>query len=158
MPIRTLDTETQHPLAPYLAGTVVRIAKEFTFDAAHFLPTVPITHKCNGVHGHTYRVELQLKGLVAANGFCVGVDYEALAAVWKETCFDVIDHKLLNDIPGLENPSTEVLAPWIFLRVYERLPDLFSVRVSESYSTWCEVVCYDLPPVCEAELLPEPRE
>jgi len=140
MPIRTIDTEHKVPLDPRVASNVIaRIAKEFTFDAAHFLPTVPVTHKCNGIHGHTYRVELQFRDYVDSNGFCGGIDYADIAGVWMREVFEELDHQLLNDVPGLEIPTTEVLAVWIFNRIRSEIAVLDVVRVSESSTTWCEV-------------------
>lgn len=112
-----------------------RIAKAFDFDAAHRLPFVPDGHKCKRMHGHTYRVEVVCEGEPDERGMVV--DYAEISAVWKPI-HDVIDHQTLNDVPGLENPTTEILAPWILERfVLSRLP-VVSVRVFESATTWCE--------------------
>jgi 6-pyruvoyltetrahydropterin/6-carboxytetrahydropterin synthase len=113
----------------------VRIAKTFDFDAAHFLPFVPAGHKCGRMHGHTYRVEVVLEGEPDERGMVV--DYAEIAAVWQPI-FDAIDHRELNAVPGLENPTTEILAPWILERFARSFPQLVSVRVFESSSTWCE--------------------
>lgn len=125
---------------------IVTIAKRFTFDAAHHLPTVPEFHKCHRLHGHTYGVEFVFKGRVDDKGFCAGIDYSDIAAVW-DRIHRRVDHYCLNDIPGLEVPTTENLAPWItaeFVRCcgheHSKLASaLTRVRVSESSSTWCEV-------------------
>lgn len=125
----------------------VTIAKRFSFDAAHHLPTVPAHHKCHRMHGHTYGVELRFAGPTAPSGFCAGIDYDDIKRVW-ERIHRVVDHQVLNEIPGLEIPSTEVLAVWIaetFIAScgpeHTKLRDhLASVRVSESSSTWCEYV------------------
>jgi 6-pyruvoyltetrahydropterin/6-carboxytetrahydropterin synthase len=122
------------------------ISKRFTFDAAHHLPTVPEHHKCHRMHGHTYGVELRFTGATADNGFCGGIDYGDIAAVWSRI-HDRIDHRTLNDVPGLEVPSTEVLAGWIvreFIREcgteHARIAThLSGVRVNESETTWCEI-------------------
>jgi len=118
----------------------VRISKTFDFDAAHRLPNVPAGHKCGHLHGHTYRVDVMLEGEpTAADGWFI--DYADIAAAWERVHREV-DHRYLNDIPGLENPTTEVLAPWIMkmLDMDARVaPFLVAVRVHESSSTWCEV-------------------
>ncbi len=117
---------------------MITIAKRFTFDAAHFLPCMPELHKCRGMHGHTYEVELQLSGTPDANGILV--DYEDIAKEW-ERIHALIDHKVLNDVPGLRMPSTEVLVMWMFDQL-EQAPFchlLSKVRVAESSSTWAEV-------------------
>lgn len=114
----------------------VTIAKEFDFDAAHFLPCVQPGHKCARLHGHTYRVEIRCAGVPDARGMVL--DYADIADAWHPV-HDALDHRLLNDIPGLENPTTEVLAPWILARLVPALlPHLVAVRVYESSTTWCE--------------------
>ena len=114
----------------------IRIAKMFDFDAAHFLPLVSDDHKCRRLHGHTYRVEVVCEGEPDGRGMVV--DYAEIASAWAPIHAD-IDHRLLNDIPGLKNPTTENLAPWILRRVVSAVPQVVSVRVFESATTWCEV-------------------
>ena len=115
----------------------VTIAKSFDFDAAHFLTGVPPEHKCARMHGHTYRVELVLEGEPDARGMVC--DYAEIAVVW-ESIHRLLDHRVLNEVPGLENPTTEVLAPWILVMLARAAPHLpwVRVRVYESSSTWCE--------------------
>lgn len=119
---------------------ITTIAKRFTFDAAHFLPTVPDGHKCRRMHGHTYEVEFQFSGTTADNGFCAGIDYADIATAWAKI-HAVIDHRELNQIPGLEVPSTENLVVWIITALYVLDPNLGdylrAVKVSESSTTWC---------------------
>lgn len=110
------------------------ICKAFDFDAAHWLPNVPADHKCHRMHGHTYRVELVLCGDVDERGMIA--DYSDIEAAWLPV-HATIDHRILNDVAGLENPTTELLAPWIASRL--DLPGLVRVRVYESSTTWCEV-------------------
>lgn len=114
----------------------VTICKTFDFDAAHQLPNVPDGHKCKRLHGHTYSVDVMLHGVPDERGFVV--DYAEISEAWK-TVHEKLDHRFLNEIPGLENPSTEVLAPFIFNMLIEALPLMVRVRVHESSSTWCEV-------------------
>lgn len=121
--------------------TIVTISKRFDFDAAHFLPNLPDGHKCKRLHGHTYLAELILRGEPDERGFVV--DYAEIAAAWKPV-EALLDHRLLNDIEGLETPSTEVLAPFIARMLLDSLPLLHAVRVYESSTTYCEVLVADL--------------
>lgn len=132
---------------------ITTIAKRFTFDAAHHLPTMPEGHKCRRMHGHTYEVELVLRGQVQPSGILV--DYGAIAEVW-EPINAVLDHHTLNEIEGLEIPTTENLVGWIYAWFYKRSRDskgdmrltnegwlvwnhLHSIRIKESATTWCEM-------------------
>lgn len=117
----------------------VRISKMFDFDAAHFLPLVPDGHKCKRMHGHTYRVEIICEGEPDARGMVV--DYAEIAAAWKPI-ESLLDHHTLNDVPGLENPTTEILAPWVLAQCLAspHIPRSIvrTVRVYESATTYCE--------------------
>ena len=118
----------------------VTICKRFDFDAAHWLPHVCEGHKCGRLHGHTYVVELRLCGVPDAHmGWFV--DYAEIAAAWAPLN-DALDHRCLNDISGLENPTTEVLVPWIADKLKGSAIGqwLCAVRVYESSTTWCEIV------------------
>lgn len=112
---------------------MITISKTFDFDAAHFLPKVADDHKCRRMHGHTYRVEIQCVGELDERGMVV--DYAEIAAAWQPL-HDLLDHRTLNEVPGLENPTTEVLVGWLLERLM--LPQLRCVRVYESSTTWCE--------------------
>lgn len=117
---------------------ITTIAKRFTFDAAHWLPTVPADHKCRRMHGHTYEVEFQFQGETAENGFCAGIDYADIAAAWAKI-HAVLDHRELNKIPGLSVPSTENLVLWIITAMFvlDQAEHMTGVKVSESSTTWC---------------------
>jgi 6-pyruvoyltetrahydropterin/6-carboxytetrahydropterin synthase len=116
---------------------MVMIAKTFDFDAAHWLPHVADGHKCKRMHGHTYRVELRLMGRPDSRGMVC--DYAEIADAWAPI-HAMLDHQTLNEVPGLENPTTEVLAPFILRTLRRDAPHLpwHAVRVYESSSTWCE--------------------
>jgi len=104
--------------------------RTFDFDAAHYLPKVPSGHKCGGMHGHTYTVEVRLRGEVdpVAGWVCdFGDIKEAFRPLESE-----LDHKVLNDVPGLDNPTSELLAQWLWDRLAVSLPHLYSVSVSET--------------------------
>ena len=120
----------------------VTIQKVFDFDASHFLPEVPAGHKCKRMHGHTYRVEVTCAGEPQVRGFEAGmlVDYARI----DRPILELLDHRTLNDIPGLENPTTEVLAPFILRVLLAAGVPVTKVRVYESTTTWCEARIADL--------------
>ena len=96
------------------AGSTV-ISKRFTFDAAHQLPEVPEDHKCRRVHGHTYQVWVHVAGPVSAR-FGWIADFGDIKTAFQPLD-EALDHRFLNDIPGLQNPTAEVLAAWIYGRM-----------------------------------------
>ncbi|MGW6004358.1 6-carboxytetrahydropterin synthase QueD [Oerskovia enterophila] len=109
----------------------MELFKEFTFEAAHRLPSVPAEHKCFRLHGHSYRVRIEASGPIHADLGWV-IDFGDIKAVWQELD-DALDHRYLNEIPGLENPTSEILAIWIWDRLAEQLPRLLSaVTVQET--------------------------
>lgn len=118
-------------------GMAITIAKAFDFDAAHRLPKVAPSHKCARMHGHTYRVEIVCRGELDERGMVV--DYAEIAEAWAPI-HEMLDHRVLNDVPGLENPTTEILAPWILERLVggPLAGVVISVKVFESSTTWCE--------------------
>lgn len=134
---------------------VVTLSKQFTFEAAHRISVFPANHKCHRLHGHSYVVDLVLVGPIEVTTGIL-VDYADLQTIWDEQIDVVLDHRFLNDIPGLEIPSTENLAAWIAERLSPHFqipvrPDsptvctlLERVRVKEAFSTWCEVFVDDL--------------
>ena len=110
-----------------------RISKRFSFDSAHWLPNVPEGHKCGRLHGHTYTVELALEGeLDPEMGWIV--DFGEIKAAFKPL-EKQLDHHCLNDIEGLENPTAEVMARWIYERLKPELPQLADVTVQETANT-----------------------
>jgi len=119
---------------------IATISKEFTFDAAHHIPSMPDGHKCRSLHGHTYRVEILLRDYVGESGFFI--DYGDIAALWNAYVNIHLDHKLLNDLIPI--PTTENLASWIVRELVDHLPSLDRVRVHESSSTYCEVSVMEL--------------
>ena len=114
----------------------MKITQAFTFEAAHFLPNVPDGHRCRRMHGHSYRVELQLDGPIdPATGWVT--DFFAVEAAFAPLLAR-LDHHCLNEIEGLENPTAELIAVWIWERVKPRLPLLAAVRVYETPMCWAE--------------------
>ena len=114
----------------------MRIVQAFTFEAAHSLPNVPAGHRCRNVHGHSYRVELALDGPVdSKTGFVV--DFFDVESAFGDVLL-TLDHHYLNDIAGLENPTSEKIATWIWDAVEPKLPNLALVRVFETPHCWAE--------------------
>lgn len=108
----------------------VSLEKSFTFEAAHFLPCFPEGHKCRRMHGHSYRIDVIVAGEVdPAKGYLMdfGEIKTATAPVELE-----LDHYLLNDIEGLEIPTAEMLAKWIYDKLKPALPLLYAIRVRET--------------------------
>jgi 6-pyruvoyltetrahydropterin/6-carboxytetrahydropterin synthase len=114
----------------------VRLIKEYRFEAAHRLPNVPEGHKCARLHGHSFKVELVIAGPVSS-GTGWFIDYGELDALWQPI-HDKLDHRYLNEVEGLENPTSEVLANWLWIRLRPGLPSLERVIVHETCDARCE--------------------
>ena len=102
---------------------------------AHHLPHVPEGHKCGRLHGHSFMVRLEITGEVDPHTGWI-MDFAELKAAFKPT-YDRLDHYYLNDIPGLENPTSEVLAKWIWDEMKPRVPLLSAVMVKETCTAGC---------------------
>jgi 6-pyruvoyltetrahydropterin/6-carboxytetrahydropterin synthase len=111
----------------------MEIFKEFTFEAAHRLPNVPEGHKCSRLHGHSFRVEIHVAGAVDAKTGWV-MDFADIGAAFKPL-FRTLDHNYLNEIAGLENPTSEEIARWIWDRLQPALPGLSRVVVRDTCTT-----------------------
>jgi 6-pyruvoyltetrahydropterin/6-carboxytetrahydropterin synthase len=111
------------------------IYKEFTFEAAHRLPNVPAGHKCGRLHGHSFRVEVHVVGpLDPVLGWVM--DYADIKAIVKPV-IGRLDHYYLNDIPGLDNPTSEVIARWLWQELKPLLPLLRSIHIKETCTSGC---------------------
>jgi 6-pyruvoyltetrahydropterin/6-carboxytetrahydropterin synthase len=113
---------------------MMEIFREFTFEAAHRLPHVPEGHKCARLHGHSYKVEVHVTGDVGdISGWVMdfGDIKQAVAPLHDE-----LDHRYLNEVAGLENPTSEVLARWIWVRLAGTLP-LSQIVVRETCASGC---------------------
>ena len=108
---------------------------EFRFEAAHQLPHVPPTHMCARMHGHSYMVRLAIAGRVDPHAGWV-MDYALIVDAF-EPLRAQLDHHCLNEIPGLENPTSEHLAIWIWDRMCPAVPALRSVEVREMLHIGC---------------------
>ncbi len=113
----------------------MQIFKEFTFEAAHRLPNVPAGHKCARLHGHSFRVEVHVRGPVGATTGWV-MDFSDISAAFQPLR-DQLDHYYLNEVEGLSNPTSEVLADWIWERLIPVLPSLSRVVVRETCTSGC---------------------
>lgn len=120
-----------------------RIGREYSFEAAHRLPYVPAGHKCSRLHGHSYRVMLEVRGEIApVDGFCSNVDFAQLDLLMKPI-LEKLDHQTLNEIQGLSNPTAEMIAQWIMDEINKNRAILFSVTVHETARCWAMVVNKD---------------
>ena len=113
----------------------MEIFTEFTFEAAHRLPNVPEGHKCARLHGHSFRAEVHVAGEPGAVTGWV-MDFADVRAACEPVRVE-LDHHYLNDIDGLENPTSEHVARWIWQRLVTTLPDLCAVVVRETCTSGC---------------------
>ena len=119
-----------------LARVNVRLVKEFRFEAAHRLPNVPEGHKCSRLHGHSFKIEVAIAGPVdPRTGWFI--DYDELHRVW-DPLHEKLDHRYLNDVAGLENPTSENLAKWLWDQMKPKLVPLCQVTVFETCDARCE--------------------
>ena len=112
----------------------MKIWREYGFEAAHWLPNVPEDHKCRRLHGHSYRVELRVQGEIGDETGWVD-DFSVLDAAWVPI-HAALDHRCLNEVVGLENPTSENLARWIWNTI--DLKGLYRVTVRETIRSGCE--------------------
>lgn len=114
----------------------IRLTKQFHFEAAHDLPTFPPDHKCRRLHGHSFRFDVIVEGEVdPAKGYLI--DYGDIARA-AEPLVCRLDHYYLNEIEGLTNPTSEMLAKWIWDRLKPTLPELTAIVVYETCTSSCE--------------------
>lgn len=114
---------------------VVELVKDFRFEAAHFLPNVPDGHKCRRIHGHSFRGEVAVRGPLDPHLGWV-IDFADLRRA-VEPLVDRLDHYLLNEIEGLENPTAELLAVWIWHKLAPSLPLIHRVTIEETCTSRC---------------------
>jgi 6-pyruvoyltetrahydropterin/6-carboxytetrahydropterin synthase len=114
---------------------IAAIRKSFRFEAAHRLPKVPAGHKCGRLHGHSYVVDIEIAGPVDADQGWV-LDFGKLSDAFGDLG-ESLDHRYLNEIPGLENPTSEILAIWIWNQLTVALAGLSAITVRETCTTAC---------------------
>jgi len=113
----------------------VELRKTFQFEAAHLLPHLPTSHKCRRLHGHSFVVEVVVEGECDPKlGWLM--DYADISAAFKPI-HEQLDHYYLNEIPGLENPTSENVAAWIWERLKPKLPLLKEIVVAETCMSRC---------------------
>ncbi len=113
----------------------MEVYREFTFEAAHRLPNVPEVHKCARLHGHSFRVGVHVEGAVGVDSGWV-IDFADIKQAFRPV-YDALDHRYLNEIEGLENPTSEALARWIWQRLAPTLPGLVKIVVRETCTSGC---------------------
>lgn len=114
---------------------IIQVYKEFRFEAAHFLPHVPEDHKCRKLHGHSYKVTIYIEGEVDTYKGWI-VDFEEIKKSFSPI-LKSLDHSMLNEIHGLENPTVENLAIWIWKSLLPKLPQLTKIAISETSTSGC---------------------
>jgi|TARA_B110000483_G_scaffold15199_1_gene17065 6-pyruvoyltetrahydropterin/6-carboxytetrahydropterin synthase len=112
----------------------VKLFKEFTFEAAHQLPLVPKDHKCFQLHGHSFKVRVYVQGPLNEMGWVMDfAELKASCNPWIEK----LDHSYLNKIKGLDNPTSENIAIWLWDRIIKTLPNLSTIEVQETCNSGC---------------------
>ena len=128
---RTSAAESQGD-GPCEAAQQIRIGRTYRFEAAHYLPLVPDDHRCRNLHGHNYRVTIVMRGVLDPRGFVR--DFAEIDSI-VEPLLRQLDHRLLNAVDGLENPTAEIIAAWFL----NRIADCERVCVYENDDSWAEV-------------------
>ncbi len=128
MLFRSFFDKSQDNFEPEIIAML--IFKSFTFDSAHFLPNVPVTHKCRELHGHTYLLRVYIEGIPDKETGWI-LDFTDVKKE-VENVLAQIDHTCLNKVPGLENPTCERLAIWIWDRLKTELPLLARLELNET--------------------------
>lgn len=108
----------------------MKLYKSFGFESAHYLPKVPEGHKCGRIHGHSFRCEVEVTGPVDAETGWV-MDFADIKKAFKPI-EDALDHRFLNEVPGLMNPTSEVICKWIWEKLKPNLPLLSAVILHET--------------------------
>ena len=110
------------------------IYKDFTFEAAHKLLLVPETHKCSKLHGHSFKVRISVEDELNDLGWVI--DYADIKSAC-EPVIEVLDHSYLNEVPGLDNPTSENIARWLWDAIKPKLTILSEIEVKETCNTGC---------------------
>ncbi|MBS0196293.1 MAG: 6-carboxytetrahydropterin synthase QueD [Planctomycetes bacterium] len=113
----------------------MQIFRDFTFEAAHFLPNVPDGHKCKRLHGHSYRARIHVRGVQQPHTNWV-MDFAELKRL-VEPIIDSLDHRTLNDIPGLENPTAEQITRYLWTHIKAAVPGLAEITLHETAKAGC---------------------
>lgn len=112
-----------------------RLTKDFRFEAAHTLPSLPADHKCRQMHGHSFKVEIHVEGVVDEK---IGWIYDhKLISQAMDPLLEMLDHSYLNDIAGLESPTIEIMAAWFWKKLEPQLPGLVEIVIYETPTARC---------------------
>lgn len=114
----------------------MEIFRKFRIEAAHRLPNVPDGHKCARLHGHSFQITIHICGPVESESGWV-MDFADLKRIFQPL-YEQLDHHYLNDVEGLQNPTSENLAKWVWERLHPGVPGLTKVVVDETCSSGCE--------------------
>lgn len=112
----------------------MEIFKIFNIEAAHLLPNVPADHKCRRLHGHSYKIEVHVQGMVNDDGWIM--DFADITKIFQPL-FNQLDHHYLNEVEGLSNPTSENLARWVWERLRPNLSGLSKVVINETCTSGC---------------------
>jgi 6-pyruvoyltetrahydropterin/6-carboxytetrahydropterin synthase len=113
----------------------VTLRKSFQFEAAHLLPKLPASHKCRRLHGHSFKIDIVVTGPCDPDlGWLI--DYADITAAFRPL-WEQLDHRFLNEVSGLDNPTSEQIAFWIWERLKPRLPLLAEIVVAETCTAQC---------------------
>jgi len=116
-----------------------RIGKTYKFSAAHRLLLLPEHHKCHRLHGHNYKIEIEVRGdVMEKTGFCLNIDYADIDKIVKPLVSQ-LDHQYLNDF--IENPTAENIAQWFLDKLVQTY--IYSVKVWETDNCWAMAINQD---------------
>lgn len=113
----------------------MEVMREYTFEAAHLLPRLPEGHKCKRLHGHSFKVRVYVGGEMDEEKGWV-IDFWDVDSAWAPV-YEALDHRYLNEIEGLENPTGENCARWIWKRLKPSLPGLSKIEFFETCTAGC---------------------
>ena len=119
---------------PFIIMTTT-LFREFTIEAGRYLPNLAPEHPCARMHGHTFMVQIHVTGKVDEEKGWI-MDFNELDDKLEEIR-QLLDHRVLNEVPGLENPTTELLARWIWGRLVKELPGLSRIVIQENAYSGC---------------------
>jgi 6-pyruvoyltetrahydropterin/6-carboxytetrahydropterin synthase len=114
---------------------MITLAKDFEFESAQSLPQFPAGHKCRNIHGHSFKVTVCVRGTVDE---ATGIFYDhAVISDAMRPIIEQLDHAYLNDIPGLENPTIELMSRWLWEKLAPQLPGLYEIVLHETPRARC---------------------
>jgi 6-pyruvoyltetrahydropterin/6-carboxytetrahydropterin synthase len=114
---------------------IVNLTKRYGFEAAHRLPKAPEGHKCRNLHGHSFKFEVEIRGEVSDENAWF-MDFHDISKIAKPIA-EELDHSYINEIPGLEDGTSEIMAKWIWDKLAPALPGLYRISVYETETSCC---------------------